>query len=92
MILYDIIWLFIISFVWAHSREDEKYWASLKFMHNFIYYLVFLEIIFKCYIECYIMNHYKNTYGNTSDLFNLQYYNSKGNQNSMRIPDTTGRT
>ena len=47
MILIDIIWLIIMSFVWSHSQDKNnkiKYWSSIKLIHNIVYYLVFIEI------------------------------------------------
>ena len=95
MILIDLIWIIIMTFVWSHSKDKEKsnkFWSSLKFMHNLIYYLTFGEIAFKCYILKYIFSHYKKSFGQTSDLFNLNYkYDSKNNFNSNRIENNTTR-
>ena len=95
MIIIDLIWIFIMTFVWSHSKDKEKnnkFWSSLKFMHNLIYYLTFGEIAFKCYILKYIFSHYKKSFGQTSDLFNLNYkYDSKSSLNSNRIADNSTR-
>ena len=49
MILIDLIWIIIMTFVWSHSKDKEKnnkFWSSLKFMHNLIYYLTFGQIYY----------------------------------------------
>ena len=96
MILIDIIWLIIMSFVWSHSQDKNnkiKYWSSIKLIHNIVYYLVFIEIGFKCYLTYLIYSFYKKTYSNTSYLTNLKYnLDSKDISSSTRFADTTYRT
>ncbi len=96
MILIDIIWLIIMSFVWNHSQDKKnkiKYWSSIKFIHNIVYYLVFVEIVIKCYIIYFIYSFHKKTYSNTSYLTNLNYNpDSKDITSSTRLADTTYRS
>lgn len=95
MIIIDILWVIIMTFVWSHSNDEDsniKYWSSLKLIHNIVYYLVFVEIAFKCYITYFIFSHYKKTYSDTSNLNNFKYYLDSKDISSTRLADTTGRT
>ena len=95
MIIIDILWLIVMTFVWSHSNDEDsdiKYWGSIKLIHNIVYFLVFVEIAFKCYIALFIYSHYKKTYSETSNLMNLKYNLDSKDISSTRLADTTGRT
>lgn len=95
MIIIDILWLIIMSFVWSHSNDEDsdiKYWSSIKLIHNIVYFLAFVELFFKCYILYFIFSHYKKTYSDTSNLTNLKYNIDSKDISSTRLADTTGRT
>jgi len=85
-----------MSFVWSHSNDNNNkinFWKSIKFIHNFVYYLVILEICFKIYIIYILFSNYKKTYSNTSDLYSLKYHpDSKDVSSSTRIANTTDRS
>ena len=69
--IFDLIWLIIMMFVWTHGKNTDKYWRSLAFMHNLIYWFGLFEFLYKIYLLLGLMKEY-NKYGK-KDLFDLNY-------------------
>ena len=69
--IFDLIWLIIMMFVWTHGNNTNKYWRSLAFMHNLIYWFGLFEFLYKIYLLLGLMKEY-NKYGK-NDLYNLNY-------------------
>ena len=69
--IFDLIWLIIMMFVWTHGNNTNKYWRSLAFMHNLIYWFGLLEFLYKLYLISGLIKEY-NKYGK-NDLYNLNY-------------------
>ena len=43
----DVIWIWQFSSFWRHGSETSDLWKSLSFVHNFTYFLAFLEFFIK---------------------------------------------
>ena len=69
--IFDLIWLIIMMFVWTHGKNTDKYWRSLAFIHNLIYWFGLFEFLYKIYLLLGLMKEY-NKYGK-KDLFDLNY-------------------
>ena len=70
--ILDLIWLIIMMFVWTHGEGSSRFWKSLSFMHNFIYWFGVFELIGKCYLIILLSNEFKQ-YGNLNELYNFVY-------------------
>ena len=68
----DLIWLIIMMFVWTHGNNTNKYWRSLAFMHNLIYWFGLLEFLYKVYLLFGLVKDYNKSGKN--DLLDLNYY------------------
>ena len=69
--IFDLIWLIIMMFVWTHGNNTNKYWRSLAFMHNLIYWFGLLEFLYKVYLLFGLVKDYNKSGKN--DLYNLNY-------------------
>lgn len=73
VILFDIIWVIIMSFAWKHNSDDSDYWRSLSWMHGMVYFLSFFEMIAKGIAIFFLVNEYKLK-NNLSDLAKTNYF------------------
>ncbi len=74
--MFDLIWLFIMSFVWNHDNDEYKvYWRSLSTMHSIVYYLVWVEILIKCGLGYLFYKSFMNKGQDSKNLFNFNYKN-----------------
>ena len=80
LVFIDIFWLFIMSFVWSHDKDDTEYWQGLTTLHGLIRYAVYAEVILSGTIICLLFLDYKQTYGNNLNPLNLNYDNKKDEQ------------
>ena len=69
--IFDLIWLIIMMFVWTHGNNTNKYWRSLAFMHNLIYWFGLLEFLYKVYLLFGLVKDYNKSGKN--DLLDLNY-------------------
>ena len=69
--IFDLIWLIIMMFVWTHGKNTDKYWRSLAFMHNLIYWFGLLEFLYKVYLLFGLVKDYNKSGKN--DLLDLNY-------------------
>ena len=68
----DALWLIIMMFSWTHGKNTSKYWQSLFFIHNLIYFIGIIEFLGKGYYIYLLYNEYKN-YGNQDELYDFVY-------------------
>ena len=78
LILIDIFWLLIMSFVWEHDNEDSEYWKELTSLHGLIKICVWGELLLSCAIICLLFLDYKEIYGKNLNPLDLNY-ESKNN-------------
>ena len=78
LILIDIFWLIIMSFVWEHDNEDSEYWKELSNLHGIIKYGVWGELLLSCVIVVILFLDYKEIYGKNLNPLDLNY-ESKNN-------------
>ena len=78
LILIDIFWLIIMSFVWEHDNEDSEYWKELSNLHGIIKYGVWGELLLSFAIVVILFLDYKEIYGKNLNPLDLNY-ESKNN-------------
>ena len=74
---FDILWLLIMLFVWTHGNNSNKFWKSLSFMHNLIYWFGLLECLYKVYLMFRLKEIFKKNEGNIKDLYDFTTYSAK---------------
>ena len=73
--IFDCFWLLKYTSAWRHGRDTSDLWKSLSFIHNFVYYLGFVEFLVKAPLILFYYKQFKS-YGTTfSELFSIKYSN-----------------
>ena len=79
LVLIDIFWLLIMSFVWTHDENDSEYWKELSTMHSLVRIGVWGELLLSCTIIGILFIDYRQEYGKILNPIDLNY-ESKNNE------------
>ena len=69
----DVIWIWQFSSFWRHGSETSDLWKSLSFVHNFTYFLAFLEFFIKFPIVLLLFKQFKASGGKSNELMKINY-------------------
>ena len=73
--IFDGFWIVKYTGIWRHGRDTSDLWKSLSFIHNFVYYLGYVELLVKIPLIYYYYKQFRS-YGTTfTELFSIKYSN-----------------
>ena len=73
LVLIDIFWIIIMSFIWSHNENDSEYWKELTTMHSLVKFGVWGELLLSCTIIVILFVDYKQVYGKNLNPIDLNY-------------------
>ena len=72
-LFFDVIWIWEFTSFWRHGSETSDLWKSLSFVHNFTYFLAFLEFFIKFPIVLLLFKQFKASGGKSNELMKINY-------------------
>jgi hypothetical protein len=73
MIVLDIIWFFVMNFVWGKAVKNA-YWESQSFLRTIALFLCWVQIGIKGFLSVYLFLDFKNKNPDSVNyLYNLDY-------------------
>ena len=84
LVIIDIVWLFIMSFVWTHENNDSDYWKGLSTMHSMVRCAVYGELILSTSIIGILFYYYYQRFKVRLNPLDFNY-NMKNNEEMMNL-------
>ena len=73
LVLIDVFWLLIMSFVWSHDDSDSEYWKELTTLHGLVKFGVWGELLLSSAIIVILFFDYKEAYGKIINPLDFNY-------------------